>query len=79
MCIFLNVCVVPPLLPSSDTVLLYGKISRGTPPIFPGSPGTIPVLCPWAGQGTKAGPGSRLGDLAAVDRLSPLIPSFPRV
>ena len=65
MCIFSNVCVVPPSLPGSDAVLLYGKISWGTPPIFPGSPRTIPVLCPRAEQGTKAGPGSRAGEPAA--------------
>lgn len=63
MCIFSNVCIVPSLLPSCDAVLLYGKISQGTPPIFPSSSGTIPVLCPRVGQGTKAG--SRAGDPAA--------------
>lgn len=79
MCIFSNVCIVPSLLPSSDAVLVYGKISQGTPPIFPGSPGTIPVLCPRAGQGTKAG--SRAGDPAAplLWTLSPLTPPLPQV
>lgn len=51
----------PPPRPGSDAVLLYGKVSWGTPPIFPGGPGTIPVLCPRAGHGTKAGPVSWMG------------------
>lgn len=70
--VFSTACAVPPSLPCSDAGLLYGKISQGSPPIFPGSAGTIPVLCPRAGQGTKAGPGSHAGDPAA-DRLSPLL------
>lgn len=62
VCVFSGVCPDPPI-PSSDAVLLYGKVSWGTPPIFPGSPGTIPVLCPQAGHRTKAGPVSQMGSL----------------
>lgn len=62
VCVFSGVCPDPPI-PSSDVVLLYGKVSWGTPPIFPGSPGTIPVLCPQAGHRTKAGPVSQMGSL----------------